>query len=69
MGKIRALSAVLATAAGLIVAGSGLASAADAATPPVSTGSSTVIIDLVRALTTGSAGGSLQVDPVGPPTR
>ncbi|MFI7001330.1 hypothetical protein [Nocardia sp. NPDC050175] len=69
MSKIRVFGVVFAASAGIILAGSGLASAADTGSASLSadakrnvvdegTGSSAVLVDLIKALSTGSASGS-----------
>ncbi|MFD6155155.1 hypothetical protein ACFWF7_16260 [Nocardia sp. NPDC060256] len=65
MSKIRVFGVVFAASAGIILAGSGLASAADTGSASLSadakgnvadkgTGSSDVLVDLIKALNTGS---------------
>ncbi|GAA5102701.1 hypothetical protein [Nocardia iowensis] len=57
MSKIRVFGLVFAATAGIVMAGSGLASAQDTGTtPPVETGSATLIVDLAKLLATGSSG-------------
>ncbi|WP_378734713.1 hypothetical protein [Nocardia brasiliensis] len=64
MSKIRVFGLVFAATAGIVMAGSGLASAETGTTPPVETGSASVIVDLAKALATGSSG----TTPVPPTT-
>ncbi|MEV6556589.1 hypothetical protein AB0M22_12795 [Nocardia sp. NPDC051756] len=74
MSKMRVFGVVLAAAAGVVIAGSGLATAGAAPSvtvqpgisvqpvigvgepDPSGTGSSSALVDLIKALTTGSAG-------------